>query len=203
MIYLASQSPRRRELLRSIGITHEVITLRQASGRRVDVDESVLPNEPADVYVRRVARAKAHAGAQAVAARRLPLHPVLGADTTVSLGSRILGKPAHREEAIAMLTRLSGSTHEVFTAVCVIDRHGDAHEALSRTEVRFEALTPERIARYVDSGEPFDKAGAYGIQGRAAAFVQHLAGSYSGVVGLPLHETAVLLRAAGLEVPAS
>ncbi len=194
-IYLASRSPRRRDLLRQIGVGFEVLSLREGREREVDVDETPLPGEVPDAYVLRVAAAKADTGWRRLTERRLTrlTHlPVLAADTTVCLGTEILGKPANREDASRMLRALSGSEHRVLTAVAV--RFGERLEtALSDTLVRFIPLTEHDIAAYVALDEPMDKAGAYAIQGRAAAFVERLHGSYTGVMGLPLQETAMLL----------
>jgi len=191
MLYLASKSPRRAELLDRLGATYRVLD--------VDVPEVRAPGERAVDYVRRVARDKARAGWAQVAGE--PGARVLGADTEVVLGEDVFGKPADAADAAAMLARLSGRAHTVLSAVAVIDASGE-REALSTTEVRFAALSPAQIAAYVATGEPMGKAGAYGIQGRAEAFVEHLSGSYSGVMGLPLHETARLL-AAPAAVPAA
>jgi len=197
-LYLASQSPRRLELLRQIGLAPVVLPLRHAQPR-ADVDETPRPGEKALPYVQRLARMKAESGVLALAGRRLPIMPILAADTTVTLDGEILGKPADAAEAAAMLRRYSGRVHSVLTAVGVAYR--DRIEvAVSESEVRFHTLTEAEIAAYVNSNEPFDKAGGYGIQGRAAIFVAHLAGSYSGVMGLPLFETAELLKAVGFEV---
>ena len=194
-IYLASRSPRRRELLRQIGVGFEVLSLRERQGRDIDVDETPLPGETPDAYVLRVATAKADTGWRRLTERRLTrlTHlPVLAADTTVCLGAEILGKPANREDASRMLRALSGSEHRVLTAVAV--RFGERLETvLSDTLVRFVSLAEQDIAAYVATDEPLDKAGAYAIQGRAAAFVERLQGSYTGVMGLPLHETSALL----------
>ncbi|HET6397503.1 MAG TPA: Maf family protein [Pseudoxanthomonas sp.] len=191
MLYLASKSPRRAELLDRLGATYRVLD--------VDVPEVRAPGERAVDYVRRVARDKARAGWAQVAGE--PGARVLGADTEVVLGEDVFGKPADAADAAAMLARLSGRAHTVLSAVAVIDASGE-REALSTTEVRFAALSPAQIAAYVATGEPMGKAGAYGIQGRAEAFVEHLSGSYSGVMGLPLHETARLL-ATPAAVPAA
>jgi len=187
-IYLASRSPRRRELLGQIGVRFEVMAL--------DVDEAVLEGEAPRVYVERLARAKAEAGWQRVERDKLPRAPVLGADTTVAVGGRILGKAADAHEASEMLGALSGRLHEVLTALAV---HFGEHveSAVSVSEVRFKTLDEKEISDYVASGEWQDKAGAYGIQGLAAAFVAELRGSFSGVVGLPLEETAQLLERIG------
>jgi len=193
MIYLASRSPRRRELLTQIGVRFHLLLFRARPGEGLDVDEEPLAGELPATYVERVARAKAEAGWRRLMQRNLPQAPVLAADTTVALGERILGKPASREEAAAMLAELSDSQHEVLTAIAL--KYGDWMEsALSRSEVRFKKLTPEEIRQYVATRECDDKAGGYAIQGRAARFITELRGSYSGVMGLPLYETAQLLE---------
>lgn len=187
-IYLASRSPRRRELLGQIGVRFETMEL--------DVDESALGGESPRAYVERLARAKAEAGWRRVERDNLPRAPVLGADTTVAVDGRILGKPADDREAAAMLAALSGRVHEVLTAIAI--KIGPRLEsAVSISEVRFKALTKDEIARYVATDEWQDKAGAYGIQGHAARFAAELRGSFSGVVGLPLFETAQLLERIG------
>lgn len=192
LIYLASQSPRRAELLHQLGIGHRVLV--------PDVNEAVLPRETPEDYVQRLARIKAEVAAMRVRERRMKELPVLAADTSVILGRRILGKPADAAEAAAMLNALSGKTHRVLTAVALVFQ-GKLAVALSDTAVRFKRLDSAEIAAYVASGEPLDKAGAYGIQGRAAAFVKQIDGSYSGVMGLPLYETAQLLRKFGISIP--
>lgn len=197
-VYLASQSPRRLELLRQIGLQPTLLGLRHTPPR-ADVDETPLAGEGARDYTLRVARMKGEAGLLALAGRNLPVAPIIAADTTVSLDGAILGKPADDREAMAMLRRYSGRTHSVLTAV-VVAHQGRLEEAVSESEVRFRPLTDAEMAAYVASREPLDKAGGYGIQGRAAMFVEYLAGSYSGVMGLPLCETAELLRAVGCEV---
>ena len=187
-IYLASRSPRRQELLGQIGVKFEVMAL--------DVDEAALAGEAPRAYVERLARAKAEAGWRRVEQDNLPRAPVLGADTTVAVDARILGKPADDREAADMLASLSGRLHEVLTAVAL--KFGPRLEsAVSVSEVRFKPLSKEEIARYIATGEYADKAGAYGIQGHAARFVAELRGSFSGVVGLPLYETAQLLDRIG------
>jgi len=197
-IYLASQSPRRRELLKQIGVPYDVLPLRAVAGR-MDVIEIPGAGEAASDFAQRMASEKAACGWRAVDMRRLLRFPVLGADTVVELDGAILGKPADRVEAEAMLTRLSGSQHQVHTAVAV--QHEERLELrLSSSQVRFAALDAAMIARYLETGEYLGKAGAYAIQGRAGAFVEHIDGSYSGIMGLPLYETAVLLRAFGLAV---
>ena len=191
-IYLASRSPRRRELLAQIGIRYHLLLFRSRPGETVDVDESTFGGEAPEAYVERMARTKVEAGWQRMLQRNLPRAPVLSADTTVALEGKIFGKPADREDAAAMLAALSGRSHEVLTAVAL--KSDDWMEsALSRSEVRFKALTAAEIAAYVETGECDDKAGAYAIQGRAARFVVDLHGSYSGVMGLPLYETGNLL----------
>jgi septum formation protein len=194
-IYLASRSPRRRELLRQIGVGFEVLSLREGRDRGADVDETPLADESPDDYVMRVCIAKVDAGWRRLEERRMPkltILPVLAADTTVCADGRILGKPADRAEARAMLRSLSGREHRVVTAVAA--RHGDRLEtAMSESHVRFVTLSEQDIAAYAATDEPMDKAGAYAIQGRAAAFIAELRGSYSGVMGLPLRETAMLL----------
>ena len=192
-IYLASRSPRRRELLAQIGVRYHLLLFRSRPDSPPDVDETLLPDEQPDSYVERVARAKVQAGWRLLRLRNLPLAPVLAADTTVALDGRILGKPADRKQAAELLAALSGRRHEVLTAVALM-RDDDVDSALSRSEVLFKKLSAEEIAQYVASGECDDKAGAYAIQGRAARFVMELHGSYSGVMGLPLFETAQLLE---------
>ncbi|HUQ74727.1 MAG TPA: Maf family protein [Burkholderiales bacterium] len=192
-VYLASRSPRRRELLAQIGVRFHLLLFRARPGEDADVNEDPLPNEAPDVYVLRLANAKADAGWRRMLQRNLPHAPVLAADTTVALEGAILGKPADRGEAAEMLARLSGRTHEVLTAVAL--KHDDWIEtALSRSEVRFKELSAQDIAQYAGTGECDDKAGAYAIQGRAGRFVAELRGSYSGVMGLPLYETGELLE---------
>jgi septum formation protein len=191
-VYLASRSPRRRELLAQIGVRFHLLLFRSRAGEDPDVDERALENEAPDGYVERLARAKAEAGWRRMLQRNLPPAPILAADTTVALEGKIYGKPANREEGARILERFSGRTHEVLTAVAL--KHDDWIESrLSRSEVRFKPLSAQEIAQYVASGECDDKAGAYAIQGRAARFVVELRGSYSGVMGLPLYETGVLL----------
>jgi len=191
-IYLASRSPRRRELLQQVGIAFEPLLLREDSRRGTDVDETPVPGESPESYVSRVARAKAEAGWRRIASRRLLPRPVLAADTTVALDGEIIGKPADARGAHELLRRLSGQTHQVMTAVAVA-REARVETALSISAVEFRELADGEIRRYVASGEPLDKAGAYAIQGRAAVFVRAIRGSYSGIMGLPLFETAELL----------
>lgn len=199
-IYLASRSPRRRELLRQIGVPFEVLLLRERPPRGPDVDEAPRPGESPDDYVRRVCREKAHTGWQRVRERRLPRLPVLAADTAVCLGAEIFGKPRDRDDAARMLGLLSGREHRVLTAVA-LEFESRAELAVSESLVRFAPLPAAAIDDYIDSGEPMDKAGAYAIQGRAAAFIAEVRGSYSGIMGLPLHETALLLSRFGPRQP--
>ena len=195
-IYLASRSPRRRELLTQIGVRFQLLLFRDAPVTDPELDETVLPGETPETYVARVARAKAMAGWKRLEQRSLPRAAVLAADTTVALEGRILGKPADRRAAADMLEALSGREHEVLTAVAL--RYEDRTEqATSITRVTFKPLSKEEIRQYVASGECDDKAGAYAIQGRAAQFAINLNGSFSGVMGLPLYETAQLLERMG------
>lgn len=186
-VYLASASPRRSELLRQIGVPFRV--------RPAAIPEEPAAGEAAEAYVVRLAAAKAAAVWSAL--ERGDERPVLAADTAVVLDARVLGKPADRKEAEAMLAALSGRAHRVLTAIALHTDAG-ADTLLSESEVRFRATTPAERRAYCATDEPFDKAGGYGIQGRAAVFVEHLRGSYSGVVGLPLYETAVLLARHGI-----
>ena len=195
-IYLASRSPRRRELLGHIGVKFHLLLFRNRPGAAPDVAEDPLADEEPRDYVMRVARAKAAAGWQRMLERNLPRAPVLAADTTVALGKRIFGKPASRRDAETMLAELSGKRHEVLTAV-VLQYDDQVETALSVSEVQFRELTRQEIQDYVATGESDDKAGAYAIQGRAALFVAEIRGSQSGIVGLPLYETAQLLQRMG------
>lgn len=199
-IYLASRSARRRDLLKQMGVNFEMLLLREGAGRDADFDESQIGNEPPREYVVRMARLKAEAGWLRLEQRRLMRHPVLAGDTTVALDDTILVKPKDREDAVAMLKQLSGKTHQVYTAVAV-KFHDAVQEALSVTEVRLRELSDDEIRRYVASGDPMDKAGAYGIQGKASIFIESINGSYSGVVGLPIFETARLLAHFGFQLP--
>lgn len=213
MIYLASASPRRHELLQQAGIAHTVLHVPSPPGE----DEPQLPNESPQAYVSRTAHEKAlralhwlslqisHAHPQWPRSPNPPdPFPVLTADTAVILGDEVLGKPKDSADAAQILRRLSGTVHEVHTAI-VLAQPGTANvppsilSDVSRTQVRFKTLTEDEIAAYCASEEPMGKAGAYGIQGRAALFVKYLQGSYSGVVGLPLFETAQLMRRAKIE----
>ena len=193
-IYLASQSPRRAQLLGQLGIRHELL-LADASEDAESL-EAVLPNEAPAAYVQRVTALKLDAAVARLHRRGLAEAPVLCADTTVALGRTILGKPEDAKDAARMLRMLSGATHRVLTAVAL--QHGThRHAALSVSRVRFAKITDAQIARYAQSGEPLGKAGAYAIQGAAAAFIEHISGSYSGIMGLHMFETAELLRSAG------
>jgi septum formation protein len=179
LIYLASRSPRRRELLSQIGVRFEALLFREGTREDAETSEAVLAGEQPEDYV---------------------VLGLLAADTTVSLTGEILAKPVDRDDAARMLRLLSGTQHRVLTAVAVMLEQR-VEMAVSESLVTFAALDEQRVAAYIQSGEPFDKAGAYGIQGRAAAFVERLEGSYSGVMGLPLYETANLLRLFGVTVP--
>lgn len=199
-IYLASKSPRRRELLRQIGVDFELMLLRNDGPRGADVTEDVLPDEPAEAYVHRVANEKADMAFDLCRRRHLKPRPVLSADTTVAIDDVILGKPSGKAEAEAMLRRLSGRTHQVLTTVAV--RTHDFSDSFTQvSQVRFATLQAADIAAYCATSEPYDKAGGYGIQGLAAMFIEHIEGSHSGIMGLPLFETADLLRRAGLKLP--
>jgi septum formation protein len=202
-IYLASRSPRRRELLSQAGIGFDVLMLRNTSGEKARPDEALdeawLPGETPQDYVQRVSAAKGRHGAALVKLRRLPIHPVLAADTTIDLDGEVIGKPADTADAVAILNRLSGRQHRVLTAVTLalplsVAGPECVETVLSISDVRFRSLGADEIRRYVQSGEPMDKAGAYAIQGRAAAFVEEIRGSHSGIVGLPLCEVVVMLR---------
>jgi septum formation protein len=198
-IYLASQSPRRLQLLEQWGVRCELLL----ADEQEDAEslEAVLPGEAPAAYVQRVTALKLTAALERLRRRKLALAPVLCADTTVALGRRILGKPQDPAEARAMLANLSGREHRVLTAVAVGKLSGRSEHrwsALSVSRVRFDALTPAVIRRYVASGEPMGKAGAYAIQGRAALWTTQMHGSYSGIMGLPAHETAQVLAAAGI-----
>jgi septum formation protein len=191
-IYLASRSPRRRELLAQIGVRYHLLLFRERVGENPDVDEAVLAGEAPAAYVERMARAKAEAGWRRMLQRNLPPAPVLAADTTVALDGRIYGKPDNRAQAEEILAALANKRHEVLTAVAV-KNHDRLEAALSTSEVLLRAMSKDDIAQYVATGEADDKAGAYGIQGRAARFVVEIRGSYSGIMGLPLYETGQLI----------
>lgn len=191
-IYLASRSPRRGELLGQIGVTFEVLPS--------DVDESVLPDEAPEHYVLRLAREKAQVCVRRLQEQGLPLRPVLAADTTVCIDGMILGKPEDDRDAAAMLRHMADRWHAVHTAVALADG-ARIEVALSSTQVEMAPLTDAEIAAYVATGEPRDKAGSYGIQGLAGAFIRRIEGSYTGVMGLPVYETALLLKKFGVHLP--
>lgn len=191
-IYLASSSPRRRELLRQLGIPFDVVAPK--------IVEQPLAGELANDYVLRMAAEKAHCVARLVRVGGGRALPVVGADTEVVIGGEILGKPTNRDHGCGMLRRLAGKSHQVLTAICIV--HQDREDCvLSESRVTFGPMSDEEIARYWESGEPIDKAGAYAIQGRAAAYIARLEGSYSGVMGLPLYDLATLLRKTGFSIP--
>lgn len=198
IIYLASKSPRRRELLKQIGVHYELLMMREQAPR-IDVDESPLGDETAHAYVQRIVRLKAEAAMKVMRQRRLTPRPILTADTTVTLDGHILGKPLDKADAVRMLTQLAGESHQVLTAVAVaVDQ--EIQQVLTTSFVTFAKLSEDDIKRYIETGEPMDKAGGYAVQGVAAKFIAKLSGSYSGVMGLPLYETANLLRQCGVQV---
>ena len=198
-IHLASRSPRRRELLTQIGIAFDTILFRAGQREDPEIDETPHPGESAVAYVERVARAKAEHGGRIIGWRKLPVQPVLSADTTLEFAGEIIGKPVDAADATAILRRLSGQTHRVLTGLAV-SYQGRTDYVLSTSEVRFRTLDDDEIRRYVLSGEPMDKAGAYGIQGYAGLFVEYIAGSYTGIMGLPVCETGQLLKGLGFRV---
>ena len=199
-IYLASQSPRRAELLKQIGINFHTLLLSDDPRHLAEVDETPLKNESATDYVQRICLVKAEAATESMVFRNLHQAPVLAADTTIVLGNKIIGKPCDNNDATTILRLLSGRQHQVLTAVAV-KLHQRIESRLSITSVIFSQLSEERIQRYIGSGEAQGKAGAYGIQGLASAFVERIEGSYSGVVGLPLLETAQILNLFGYQTP--
>jgi septum formation protein len=192
-IYLASKSPRRRELLRQVGIEFELLL------NDSEVNEDVLPGEAPYDYVARVTRDKAEHALEIMVRRQLPLRPVLAADTTVVIDTTILGKPADMNEAMQMMRLLSGRTHQVLTSVAVALGE-ELWQITQSSDVEFATLTEEAIVAYCDTPEPYDKAGGYGIQGPAAIFITNISGSYSGIAGLPLFETVQLLQKAGVHI---
>lgn len=196
-IYLASQSPRRRQLLEQLGVRHELLL--PEPGEDTESIEAALPGEAPARYVRRVTGLKLDAALLRLKQRGLPPAPVLCSDTTVAMGRAIYGKPADARDAARMLRELSGATHRVLTAVAV-QQGRKRSEALSDSRVTFAAMTLAQVRSYVEGGEPMGKAGAYAIQGRAAAYISHISGSYSGIMGLPMHETAQLLRGFGFRL---
>lgn len=194
-VWLASQSPRRARLLDQLGVCHQLLLA--DADEDAEALEHERPGEGPEAYVRRVTRAKLDAARRRLAARQGEAAPILVADTTVALGRRILGKPADAGDARRILRQLSGRTHRVLTAVEVHDGRR-RHEAISVSHVRFSRLDDATIERYIASGEPFGKAGAYAVQGPIAAWIERLAGSPSGVMGLPLYDTRMLLERAGV-----
>lgn len=202
-VYLASQSPRRRQLLEQLGVRYELLLADDSED--AEALEVVLPGEAPRAYVQRVTLLKLEAALARMQRRGLPLAPVLCSDTTVALGKTILGKPDDAKHAAHILGTLSGQTHRVLTSVAMgtLSKAGKplkTEQALSVSNVRFAPLTRTQIQSYVASGEPMGKAGAYAVQGRAAAYIEHISGSYSGIMGLPMFETAQLLRAFGFKV---
>jgi septum formation protein len=202
-VYLASQSPRRRQLLEQLGIRYELLLADEHED--AEALEVVLPNEAPRAYVQRVTLLKLEAALNRMKRRGLPFAPVLCSDTTVALGKTILGKPDDAKHATQILGALSGQTHRVLTSVAMgtLSKAGKplkTEQGLSVSNVRFAPLTRTQIQNYVASGEPMGKAGAYAVQGRAAAYIEHISGSYSGIMGLPMFETAQLLRAFGFKV---
>jgi len=196
-IYLASQSPRRSQLLALLGVRHELLL--PDADEDAEALEAVLPNEAPAAYVKRVTQLKLDAALQRLQRRGLPPAPVLCSDTTVALGRRIFGKPADAFDATRMLTELSGTTHRVLTAVA-LGTARKREQVLCESRVTFSAMSARQVQAYVASGEPLGKAGAYAVQGRAAAFISHMSGSYSGIMGLPMFETAQLLQSVGFKV---
>jgi septum formation protein len=199
LLYLASKSARRQQLLRQLDIEFESLLLREAAGRERDVIEETVDREPPHHYVERMARTKAQVGWQRMQNRKLAERPVLGADTEVVLDGDVFGKPRDADDALRMIKRLSGRTHQVVSAVAL--RYRERTEVdVSVSRVTLRRLGAAEMERYVATGEPFDKAGGYAVQGRAAGFISRLEGSYTGVVGLPLYETAALLARIGMPV---
>ena len=197
-VYLASQSPRRQELLQQLGVQFQLLLPRPDED--AEALEAELDNEAPDAYVLRVCAAKARAARARLEHGAHANAPILVADTTVTLDNAIMGKPDSAEHAVSMLMRLSGRDHEVLTALAVVDASGQLlAPLLSRSKVRFASVDHAALQRYAATGEPMGKAGAYGVQGRAAAFIERIEGSYSGIMGLPLFETAALLRVARVD----
>ena len=196
-IYLASQSPRRRQLLEQLGVRYELLLPDETED--AEALESVLKNEAPAAYVKRVTQLKLDAAVARLKRRQLPAAPIFCSDTTVALGRTIYGKPDDAADAHRMLAELAGRTHRVLTAVAVQSGRR-RFDAMSTSKVTFEALSSRQISTYVASGEPLGKAGAYAVQGRAALHITRMDGSYSGIMGLPIYETALLLKAAGLKI---
>lgn len=198
-IYLASRSPRRRELLRQIGVKFNLLMMRETAGRAIDIDEKPLDNESPKDYIYRITRSKASEGWDKVLQRRLPIYPVLAADTVVTIDGCILGKPRDKADAEKMLKTLSGRSHQVMTAIGVV-MQDDLQIRISTSTVRFRELSETEIRNFITHHHVLDKAGAYAIQGLAAAFIVEISGSYSGIMGLPLYETAQLLEEVGVTI---
>ncbi len=196
-IYLASQSPRRRQLLEQLGIRHELLL--PDAHEDAEGMEAALPHEAPATYVQRVTQLKLDAAVQRMKRRGLPRAPILCSDTTVAMGRRIYGKPADAADAARMLGELAGHNHRVLTAVAIGGMR-KRRQALSESRVTFAPLSRHQIDAYVATGEPMGKAGAYAVQGRAAAFISHISGSYSGIMGLPMFETAQLLLSFGFKI---
>ena len=196
-VYLASQSPRRRQLLEQLGVRYELLL--PDADEDSEALEAVLGNEAPASYVKRVTGLKLDAAVARLKRRKLPTAPVLCSDTTVAMRCRIYGKPENAPDAVRMLAELSGATHRVLTAIAV-QSGAKRFDALSTSRVSFDAMTAAQIRSYVATGEPMGKAGAYAIQGRVAKHISHISGSYSGIMGLPLRETALLLGSAGIKI---
>lgn len=198
-IYLASRSLRRRELLKQIGVKYNILLMRETLSRPADIDETPLPDESPNDYIFRIITTKADASWLRLTQRQLPLLPILVADTIVTLDGRILGKPNNKAHAIEILSTLSGRSHQVLTAIGVVYKN-DLQIRLSTTTVRFREITQQEISSCIEFDKVYDKAGAYAIQGLAAAFIVEIHGSYSGVKGLPLFETSQLLEEVGIKI---
>ena len=196
-VYLASQSPRRRQLLEQLGVPYELLL--PDDSEDAEALEAVLENEAPAAYVKRVTNLKLDAAVARLEKRKLKPAPILCSDTTVALGRKIYGKPEDAQDARRMLAELSGHTHRVLTAVA-IQSGRKRFDALSISKVTFEAMTQKQINAYVATGEPLGKAGAYAVQGGAARYITRIDGSYSGIMGLPIRETALLLKAAGFKL---
>lgn len=198
-IYLASRSLRRRELLKQIGVKYNILLMRETLSRPADINETPFPDESPNDYIYRITHTKAEAGWLRVTQRQLPAFPVLVADTIVTLDGRILGKPSNKAHVVETLTALSGRSHQVLTAIGVVYKN-DIQMRLSTTTVQFREITQHEINSCIEYDKVYDKAGAYAIQGLAAAFIVEICGSYSGVKGLPLFETSQLLEEVGIKV---
>ena len=196
-IFVASKSPRRRELLHQIGVKFELLMFRSGAREDAELSEATLPAETPLDYVQRIAASKANGGWERMTLRGMLRAPVLGADTTVCIGDTIFGKPEDEADALRILSELSGRKHRVLTSVA-LRWQDELHTAVSESVVKFRTLSADEIRRYIATSEPMDKAGAYGVQGRAAVFIERIEGSYSGIMGLPLFETSALLAKVGL-----